>query len=154
MMPLTDLWQSHSGYWQPLFIRENLLPLGHAAWAGYTTQGRGLVVCDVVGNCATLDWRRDAVCYSLRFVPLVNAPAYLRLQGLPSDRIERLITAVQTYSPERDLLLVLSSGGQPEVSWLQNLAIAPPACYCQVCARWEEFNVVPGVYSSESIHCD
>lgn len=129
MRPPTDLWQSCSGHWQPLFIREHLLPLGHAAWAGYTTHGRGLVACEVRGNLATLDWRREVVRYSLQFVPLVGAAAYLRCQGLPGDRLEHLMAAVQTYSPDCDLLLVISSGGHPEVNWLQNMAIAPPDCH-------------------------
>ena len=79
--------------------------------------------------------------YGLRFVSLIEAPAYLRDKGLPGDRIDRLMAVVQTYSPDRDLLLVLSSGGHPEVNWLQNLAIAPPECHRQVCDRWAEFNL-------------
>lgn len=139
----TDLWQDRSSHWQPLFIREHLLPLGHTAWAGYTTQGRGLVACAVTGNLATLDWRCEVVRYRLQFVPLAGAADYLRCQGLPGDRLEQLITAVQTYSPEHDLLLLLSSGGHPQVIWLRNLAIAPPDCHRQVCDRWAEFNLEP-----------
>lgn len=44
----SDLWQGYCGYWQNRFIRETLIPLGHAAWQGFITQGRGMVVCDVV----------------------------------------------------------------------------------------------------------
>ncbi len=143
MQPPTDLWQGRSGCWQPLFIREYLLPLGHAAWAGYTNQGRGMVACEVMGKLAGLDWRREVVRYSLRFIPLVEATAYLRCQGLPGDRIERLIAAVQTYPPDRDLLLLISNGGHPQVTWLRNLAIAPPDCHRQVCDRWAEFTLEP-----------
>ena len=55
-----DIWQGCSGYWQSAFIRENLLPLGHAAWQGYRTHGQGLVVCDVEVVAATsVDWRGE-----------------------------------------------------------------------------------------------
>ncbi len=144
MQPPSDLWQRCSGSWQPLFIREYLLPLGHAAWAGYSTQGRGLVACEVRGNLATLNWRRQVVRYRLQFVPLADAATYLRCQGIPGDRLEGLLAVVQTYSPERDLLLLLRDDGHPEVTWLRNLTIAPPDCHCQVCARWDDFNLEPG----------
>jgi hypothetical protein len=42
----SDLWQGYCGYWQDHFIRENLLPLGHAAWQGFITQERvSLIDC-------------------------------------------------------------------------------------------------------------
>jgi hypothetical protein len=47
MRPRNDAWQGCCGYWSNHFIRENLLSLGHAAWQGFTTQGRGMVVCNV-----------------------------------------------------------------------------------------------------------
>jgi hypothetical protein len=48
MRPQDSVWQGCFGYWQNLFIRENLLSLENAAWQGFITQGRGMVVCDVV----------------------------------------------------------------------------------------------------------
>ena len=63
-----EVWQGCSGYWQSAFIRENLLPLGHAAWQGYLAQGRGLVVCDVeVVEAASVDWSGDVVKYEIRY---------------------------------------------------------------------------------------
>lgn len=137
-----DVWQGCAGYWQPLFIREHLLPLGHAAWGGYITQGRGVVMCEVVVQSPnSFDWSRDRAPHHIRFLGQTQVPTYLRGQGLTSDAITALMESVQTYPPEQDVLLLISHGGQAQVTWLQNLAIAPPDCYRQVCARRDEFTV-------------
>ncbi|GAB4350871.1 MAG: hypothetical protein OHK0047_44820 [Leptolyngbyaceae cyanobacterium] len=48
MRPTNDLWQGNFGYWQNCFIQHNLLTIGYRAWIGYASQGRGMVVCDIV----------------------------------------------------------------------------------------------------------
>ena len=135
-----DVWQSCSGSWQSAFIREHLLPLGHAAWQGYLAQEQGLVVCDVeVFDATSVDWSRDLVRYKVGYIPAAAVPDYLEGQGLQIDDIHRLMSTVWTYQPKGELLIAISGAGPMEVSWLRNLVISPPDCYQQVCNRWEEF---------------
>lgn len=146
-MPLTDRWQSCNVPWQSAFVRENLMPLGHGAWQGYLTQGRGLVICEVEGvaglNVAALNWCRDVVRYRIQYRPIAAIRPYLIACGLPADVVDRLLAVVHTYAPEQEILLALSHSGSMEVDWLRNLAITPPDCYRQVCDRWDEFNLTP-----------
>ncbi|MEB3269122.1 MAG: hypothetical protein VKJ09_11330 [Leptolyngbya sp.] len=140
MRPPVEIWQGCLGYWQSAFIRENLLPLGHAAWQGYRAQGRGLVVCDVeVIEAKSVHWRGDVVKYQTRYIPAAVMSDYLKAQGLKSGDRHHLMDAVQTYRPEGELLIAIAPAGSVEINWLRNLAIAPPDCYQQVCNRWDEF---------------
>jgi hypothetical protein len=140
-----DIWQGCSGDWQPAFIRENLLPLGHAAWQGYLNQGRGLVVCDVeVVEATSVNWSGDVVQYQARYLSAAAVPNYLKGQGLQAGDRDRLMATVQTYRPERELIVAIAGEGPIEINWLRNLAISPPDCYRQVCNRWEEFALKPG----------
>jgi len=144
MRPPAEVWQGCSGHWQPAFIRENILPLGHAAWQGYLTQGRGLVACEVeVVDATTVDWSGDVVPYRLQYILAGAVPAYLERHHVPSDCRDRLVAKVQTYRPDRDVLIAIEANGAIEIDWLRNLAIAPPNCYRQVCDRWDEFNLEP-----------
>ena len=144
MRPPIDVWQDCSGYWQSAFIQENLLPLGHANWKGYLTQGRGLVVCDVeVFKGVSVDWSSDVVKYEARYVPAVAVSDYFKTQGLTADYLGHLMDVVQTYRPEGELLIAIAHGGSVEINWLCNLAISPPDCYQQICNRWIEFNLDP-----------
>ncbi|MEO0942842.1 MAG: hypothetical protein AAFY30_14950 [Cyanobacteria bacterium J06642_12] len=139
-----DVWQGCSGYWQSAFIRENLLPLGYAAWRGYLARGRGLAICDVeVSETASVDWSRDVVPYQVRYIPAVEMPDYLNAQGLKADYVERLMDVVQTYRPEGELLIAIARESPIEVNWLRKLTISPPECYQQVCNRWDEFDLEP-----------
>lgn len=139
-----DVWQGCAGYWQSAFIRENLLPLGHAAWQGHQNHGRGLVACALeLVNATIVDWHGDLVQYRLQYIPAGTVPAYLNSHHLPSDRRDHLMQTVQTYTPDRDVLVALEENGVIEIDWLRNLAITPPDCYRQVCDRWDEFNLVP-----------
>lgn len=140
MRPPNDVWQGCSGYWQSAFIRENLLSLGHGAWQGYLTQGRGVVVCHVEAIAvSSMDWRSDGVPYTVHYVPAAALPLYLEAQRCTEAVIHRLMDAVQTYQPERDILMAITGAGPLEIQWLQNLAITPADCYQQVLNRWEEF---------------
>ena len=143
MRPPAEVWQGCSGHWQPAFIRENLLPLGHAAWQGYLTHGRGLVACEVEGvDAIAVDWRSDIVQYRLQYIPASAIPTYLKSHHLSADFIHPLMNTVQTYTPDRDISIAIE-GNPIEIYWLRNLAIAPPDCYRQVCDRWDEFNLEP-----------
>ncbi|MEM6452216.1 MAG: hypothetical protein AAF703_18125 [Cyanobacteria bacterium P01_D01_bin.105] len=146
MQPPADVWQSCSDYWQSAFIRENFLPLGHAAWQGYLVQGRGLVICDVkVVEALSVDWSSDVVKYQIRYIPSAKMPDYLQAQGLMADDVSRLMDAVQAYRPEGELLIGIAHEESVEIDWLRNLAISPPDCYQQVCNRWVEFNIASPV---------
>lgn len=142
MRPRNEVWQGYCGYWQNLFIRENLLPLGHAAWQGFITQGRGIVVCDVaIVEDESVDWNSDIVEYTVRFVPLSDVSAYLQTLSLEATLIERLIDTVQTYNPAQSILLLINENGRADINLLQNLKVSPIDCYQQVQRRWVEFQL-------------
>jgi hypothetical protein len=142
MRPHDSLWQGYFGYWQNLFIRENLLPLGHAAWQGFMTQGRGMVVCDVaIVDAGSVDWCSDIVEYKVQFVSLSDVSAYLQTLSLESTLMALLIDAVQTYDPVQEILLLINENGQPDINLLQQLAISPADCHQQMQQRWSEFQL-------------
>jgi hypothetical protein len=155
MRPRSEVWQGCSGYWQNQFIRENLLPLGHAAWQGFMTQGRGMVVCNVTmpaAHCANanggaVDWCSDIVDYTVRFVPLPDVSAYLRSLSLEATLIEHLTDIVQIYDPDQAILLLMNENGRVDINLLRNLKVSPLDCYQQVQRRWIEFQLdqSPGV---------
>lgn len=137
-----SVWQGCFGYWQPLFIRENLLPLAHAAWQGFLTQGRGIVACDVeVVDAASVDWSGDVVRYTADFIPKQRVPEYLQSLKLEADLISRLLDAVQTYHPGQEILLLIRGNGQLDINLLQRLAITLPESCRQVSNRWDEFTL-------------
>ena len=134
--------QGCGSYWQNSFICENLLSLGHAAWQGFVTQGRGMVVCDVVFmDAMSVDWKNDVVEYTAWFVPELQIPAYLQSLEMETDLIARLIDTVQTYHPAQDILLLIDANGQIDINLLQHLAISPPECHQQLQRRWAEFQL-------------
>lgn len=146
MRPAVDVWQSCWEHWQSAFIRENVLPLGHAAWQGYLTHGRGLVACAVeVVNATTVNWSGNVVEYGLQYIPVGAVSAYLESHHLSVDFIHRMMNTVQTYAPDQDVLIAIEGNEPIEIDWLRNLAIAPPDCYRQVCNRWDEFDFEIGL---------
>lgn len=150
MRPQDSLWQGCFGYWQNLFIRENLLPLGHAAWQGFMTQGRGIVVCDLaLANAGAVDWSSDLVDYTIQFVSLPDVSAYLQTLSLKANLIERLVDTVQTYDPAQTILVLINENGRIEINLLQHLTISTADCYQQMQRRWSEFQIedpTPGHY--------
>ncbi len=140
-----DLWQGYCDYWQSLFIRENMLPLGHTAWQGFITQGRGMVVCDVAmpanANAGFVDWNSDIVDYTVQFISLSGVSAYLQTLNLEATLVESLIDTVQTYDPAQVILLLINENGRTDINLLQHLAIAPAHCHQQVQQRWSEFQL-------------
>jgi hypothetical protein len=142
MRPKSEVWQGCLGYWQNLFIRENLLPLGHTAWQGFTTQGRGMVVCNVaVDHVGSVDWSNDTLEYTVWFVPLSDVEAYLQILNLEASSIEYLINTAQTYDPIQQILLSINGNGQTDINLLSHLAISPSDCYQQMRLRWAEFQL-------------
>ena len=137
-----DLWHSYSGYRQNPFIRENLLPLGHTAWKGFTTRGRGMVVCNVaIVEDESVDWNTDIIEYAVHFVALSDVSAYLQTFNLKATLIERLIDTILTYNPVQQILLLINKNGRAEINLLQNLAITTIDCYQQMQWRWSEFQL-------------
>lgn len=150
MRPHDSLWQGCFGYWQNLFIRENLLPLGHTAWQGFTIEGRGIVVCDVaIVDPTSIDWSRDVVAYTVRFIPEIQIPAHLQSLELEAALISRLMDTVQMYNPAQEILLLIQGNGETDINLLQHLATSPADCYQQVQQRWAEFRFDP---SSEDLY--
>ncbi|MGF1568100.1 MAG: hypothetical protein ACFCVD_08505 [Nodosilinea sp.] len=139
-----SVWQGCGGYWLPLFIREYVLPLGHEAWQGFLRQGRGLVTCRVaVTQAATVDWGRTPVHYTLDFNPQAQVGEHLQALQLEPELVSGGLTAVATYDPTQDLVLLLLGDGQTTLTLLRRLAVPPPQCYRQVRNRWAEFALVP-----------
>lgn len=142
MLNKNSVWQSSFSNWQPLFIRENLLPLGHTAWQGFLTQGRGMVVCGLaIRDVFSVNWRFDLVEYTSQFLPESKVAAYLQLFNLEDKAIANIINTVQNYNPETELLLLINENGRIEINLLQNMAVFPAECYRQVQQRQSEFEL-------------
>jgi len=135
-----SIWQGSFGCWQTPFIQENLLAIGYAAWNGFLTVGRGIVVCHVdVCDNAPVNWSVDPVQYDLQFICELQVAAYLEQLELEPTTISKLLQVVATYNPRQAIAILLTGNGQIEINLLQNLAIAPAECYEQVRQRWDEF---------------
>jgi hypothetical protein len=135
-----SVWQGCAGDWQPLFIREYWMPLGHIAWQGFLQQGRGLVACQVHGATATLDWRLTPIDYTARFLNLAEAREDWSRLGMPIDAWSSLETALAAYDPTQDAVLLLAGDGQPYLSCLRGWAVSPPECSRQMGDRQAEFS--------------
>ncbi|AFY40475.1 hypothetical protein Lepto7376_4367 [[Leptolyngbya] sp. PCC 7376] len=133
--------RTHQSYcWQSHFIREHLLPLGHAAWQGYQNQGRGLVSCQVaIATDTSIIWREDLVKYTINFVEALAIPEHLQAYQVDAGSMAKIIQSVQTYDPNTDFTLLLKDESKPEIYLLRKLKISPPDCYRQVQQRWSEF---------------
>lgn len=137
-----SIWQGSFGCWQTPFIHQNLLAIGYAAWNGFLTIGRGIVVCHVdVCDNALVNWSIDPVQYDLQFIAQLQVVAYLERLELEPNAISKLLQVVATYNPSQAIVVLLTGNGQIEINLLQNLAIAPAECYAQVRQRWDEFQL-------------
>jgi hypothetical protein len=137
-----SVWQSSFSNWQPLFIRENLLPLGYTAWQGFLTQGRGIVVCNLaIEDILSVNWSLDLIEYKAYFLAESKVAAYLQLFNLEAKAIAVLIDRVQNYNPETELLLLINENGRIEINLLQNMAVSPPECYRRLQQRQSEFQL-------------
>ena len=139
----SDLWQKgYSGYWQNSFIAENFLSIGHKAWEGFTTKGRGMVICNVaIVEDQSVNWKTDTTKYTLDFVALSDISAYLQTFNLEAHLIQNLIDTILTYDPIQQIPLLINQNDQIEINLLQNLAISTIDCYQQVQRRWSEFQL-------------
>jgi hypothetical protein len=137
------VWQGCFGNWQPLFIREYWLPLGHRAWQGYLIQGRGVVVCEVQEVTAAVDWGFDPVDYTTQFVAQAVLGNFCHPLGLDADHWAALEAAVTAYDPAQDVILLLVGDSIPYITHLQGWAVPPPECSRQLGDRQAEFNLAP-----------
>lgn len=137
-----SVWQG-CGDWQPLFIREYWLPIGHLAWQGFLQQGLGMVVCEVHGATATVDWSRTAVPYTSRFVPQAELANCWHNLALLTDQLPAVADAVATYDPTQDAVLLLLGDSGPYISCLKGWAVPPPDCSRQLGNRAAEFTLAP-----------
>ena len=153
-MQLTaDPWQSCAENWQPSFIHHNFLLIGYVAWRGYLASGPGLVVGETVRTPADVTRRPvSAVRLTMEFVPAAAVGQYLAQRGLAADVIAPICSVAQAYPPTREILLGLNDGDDITIQQLQNLAIAPPVCYRQVCDRWSEFTDAAGTLAPDCRH--
>ncbi|GAB4140079.1 MAG: hypothetical protein Fur0046_15540 [Cyanobacteria bacterium J069] len=141
------VWQGLLGYWQNLFIHQNLLLLGYKAWHSYTSQGRGLLVCRVaIAHPHTVDWSVETVPFSMQFVALAAVPGFLRSlaaevqsDSLDEVAIARLMEAIAQHDPTQSIVLLIENNGTVDINLLQHLAISPADCHRQVEHRQEEF---------------
>ncbi len=129
-----------SGAWEPRFLEQNSLLIGHAAWDGYRLSGRGLLICHLAAPLEPEhDWRLDGVRFSRRYVARNEVTAQLRHQGLGPAAIRPSLGALDSYDPARELVVLLSGHGPELIALLRKLPTAPPTCFELVERRWSEF---------------
>lgn len=139
-----SVWQGSFGYWQNLFIHQNILSIGYTAWNGFWHLGQGIVVCQIDTPInASINWSLDHVQYDLQFISRSHATTYLQQLELEEDTVSNLLGVIDSYEPEKAIIFILVANGQIDINLLQNLAISPVECYEQVCKRWEEFQLCP-----------
>ncbi|MEG4344337.1 hypothetical protein QUB70_13740 [Microcoleus sp. A003_D6] len=138
------VWQGSFGYWQNLFIHQNILPIGHIAWNGFLHQGRGLVACKINTLInGSVNWSVDTIKYDLLFISQLYATAYLQQLKVEENTVSNLLQIIASYEPKEAIIFLSIANGQIDINLLQNLAISPVECYEQVCKRWEEFQLCP-----------
>lgn len=135
-----SVWQGSFGYWQNLFIQQNILAIGYTAWKGFLNVGRGILVCHVETPInGSVNWSLDHVQYDLQFVSQLQASAYFESLKLDQTAVSNILQIIATYDPQEAIVFLVSGNGQIDINLLQHLAIAPAECYDQVGNRWAEF---------------
>jgi hypothetical protein len=139
-----SVWQGSFGYWQNLFIHQNILSIGYTAWNGFLHQGRGIVVCQINSLInGSVNWSLDTIKYDLKFISQLHATAYLQQLELEENTVSNLLQIIASYEPKEAIIFLSIANTQIDINLLQNLAISPVECYEQVCNRWEEFQPCP-----------
>ncbi|MEN9214536.1 MAG: hypothetical protein Q6J44_04125 [Gloeomargarita sp. DG02_4_bins_56] len=134
-----DLWEDRRISWQKLFMQNHVLWLGYLAWQGYLRQGRGVLACTVADVIPPLpDWPVKPVNFSCDFIPGAQVVSRLDTPILEAATFAFLAEAVGSYTPERELVMLLRRLADTEIYRLRP-KIAPPQCYEQVQKRWPEF---------------
>ncbi|MEG4809254.1 hypothetical protein QUA82_16610 [Microcoleus sp. F8-D3] len=139
-----SVWQGSFGYWQNLFIHQNILPIGYTAWNGFLHRGRGLVACQINTPInASVNWSVDTIKYDLQFISDLEATAYLQQLEIEENTVSNLLKIIAGYEPKEAIIFLSIANAQIDINLLQKLAISPVECYEQVCKRWEEFQLCP-----------
>ncbi|MEG4233685.1 hypothetical protein QUA40_16465 [Microcoleus sp. Pol11C3] len=139
-----SVWQGSFGYWQNLFIHQNILSIGHTAWNGFLHQGRGLVACKINTPInGYVNWSVDTIKYDLQFISQLHATAYLQQLEIEQNTVSNVLQIIASYEPKAAIIFLSIANGQIDINLLQKLAISPVECYEQVCKRWEEFQLCP-----------
>ncbi len=139
-----SVWQGSFGYWQNLFIHQNILAIGYTAWNGFLDGGRGLVACKINTPInGSVNWSVDTIKYDLQFISQLYATAYLQQLEIEENTVSNLLSIIASYEPKEAIIFLSIANGQIDINLLQKLAISPVECYEQVCKRWEEFQLCP-----------
>ncbi|NJK66045.1 MAG: hypothetical protein HC789_12225 [Microcoleus sp. CSU_2_2] len=139
-----SVWQGSFGYWQNLFIHQNILSIGYTAWHGFLHLGRGIVACKIDTPInGSVNWSVDTIKYDLQFISQLHATAYLQQLELEENTVSNLLQIIASYKPNEAIIFLSIARSQIDINLLQNLAISPVECYEQVCNRWEEFQPCP-----------
>jgi hypothetical protein len=125
--------------WQTAFIRDNFPVLGYFAWQGFQRIGVGLLFCDVEIPPIEAELRLHPWKSRTQFVAGRYLATCLGKLEIPPLEVTSLVKAIEQYSPQGEIMLMIHSHKSVEIAWLRNLAIDPPDCYRQVCDRWDEF---------------
>lgn len=140
MRPRNSVWQGNFGYWQNDFIHANLLMIGYYAWNGFVESGRGIVRLDVEDTAIAIKvMSLDLVPFSAEFLVQQQLLSQMQVHKFEPEFIEQLLQVVDSYNPQQDVILLLTTNAQAEINLLQNLKITPPECARQVRQRWDEF---------------
>jgi len=139
-----SVWQGSFGYWQNLFIHQNILSIGQTAWNGFLHRGRGLVACKINTPInGSVNWSVDTIKYDMQFISGLEATVYLQQLEIEENTVSNLLQIIAGYEPKEAIIFLSIANGQIDINLLQNLAISPVECYEQVCKRWEEFQLCP-----------
>ena len=139
-----SVWQGSFGYWQNLFIHQNILPIGYTAWNGFLHEGRGLVACQINTPInGSVNWSVDTIKYDRQFISQFHATAYLQQLEVEENTVSNLLQIIASYEPKEAIIFLSIANGQIDINLLQKLAISTVECYEQVCKRWEEFQLCP-----------
>lgn len=125
--------------WQPQFMQDNFLIMGYHAWKGFTSLGKGIVLCSVKTPSSDVKPFLHVWHFSAQFVAAEFAAPCLLEFGVDSHEIPPLMQAIASYNPCSEMLLLTNVENQVEINWLKNLKISPAQCYQQVCDRADEF---------------
>ena len=104
-----SVWQGSFGYWQNLFIHQNILPIGHTAWNGFLHRGRGLVACQINTPInGSVNWSVDTIKYDLQFISQLYATAYLQKLELEENTVSNLLSIIASYEPKEAIIFCRS----------------------------------------------
>ena len=134
--------QCSFGYWQNLFIHQNMLTIGYTAGKGFLTAGLGMVVCEVNLPVNTpVNWQVDTVPHHLQFLTELSVTDYLQRRSIEPSPLSNLLQIIATYNPTKESIIMLTGDGQIKIDLLQRLAITPAVYYDQVRQSWDEFQL-------------